>query len=203
MKRKYIFIINFIILMLTFITPLFAEYYYPYTQINPPPPPIDIKKVYTGYESREIIINNTLPIDLSYEPIFIDVEFSYGEAINGSISLKNSEGLPVPFQILNEEFYKGTPYYKTLRLTFLASVAKNELEKFILEYSATNKYVYTYNIKSDLIVKDKNISINIENSFYNIEIQKNSTRGIKWLSIKDIEGNSIIDPIVSFPGVYL
>lgn len=202
MKRTYISLLTIIILTLTYILPFYAEYYYPYTYINPPQPPIDVKKLYTGYKSRIITINNSLPIDLSYEPIFIDLEFSYGEAINGSISLKNVDGLPIPFQILNETFYSATPYYKSLRLAFLANISKNSIEKFIVEYSTTEKDLYIYNFKSDLKVNENNVSINIENSIYNIEIQKNSTRGIRWLSMKSID-NNIIDPIVAFPGIYL
>ncbi|MDW8062529.1 MAG: hypothetical protein RMJ00_07530, partial [Nitrososphaerota archaeon] len=202
MKQNHISLLTIIILTSTFLAPFFAEYYYPYTAINSPPPPIDIKEAYTGYKSREITINNTLPIDLSYEPIFIDVEFSYGEAINGSISLKDSEGLPIPFQILNEEFYNGTSYYKMLHLAFLASVTKNSAEKFILEYSATKKDTYIHDFKSDLIFKAEKLSINVENNFYDVKIQKNSTRGIQWLSMKELK-NNIIDPVVGFPGIYL
>jgi hypothetical protein len=202
MKQIYIQSLIIVILMPTLLASFHAQYYQPYVWINPPPPPIDVGKTYTGYRSRTIIVNNTLPIDLSYEPIFLNVEFSYGEAINGSISLKNSEGLPIPIQILDEKFYGGTPYYKALRLVFLASINNNDAEKFILEYSATKKNLYTYDLKSDLITNRNNISINVENSFYNAKIRRNSTRGIEWLSMKGVD-NNIVDPIASFPGIYL
>ena len=202
MKQIYTSLLITVILMSTFLASFHAQYYQPYVWINPPPPPIDVGKTYMEYKSRSITVNNTLPIDLSYEPIFLDVEFSYGEALNGSISLKNSEGLPIPFQILDEKFYSGTQYYKALRLVFLASITKNNAEKFILEYSATKKNLYTYHLKSDLITNENNISINVENNFYNVKIRRNSTQGIEWLSMKGID-NNIIDPIAGFPGIYL
>ncbi|MEM4872532.1 MAG: hypothetical protein QXY35_03645 [Thermofilaceae archaeon] len=109
-----------------------------------------------GQGVREVRVFNPLPYPRS-EIIRLNLNFLEGEAYNGTLSIWDSSGNPVPLQLVNCTFYPSG-HYKSCSLLFRADLPPlNVTRYFITYYSAPPGY--NVSVHGGLSVRSANLTL--------------------------------------------
>jgi len=107
------------------------------------------KTVFNAWPMKIII---SAPRDIRYvsEPVVFSANFSYGEAALCSLRLLDENGVEVPYQILEAQYYPNTQYYSYAKILILTDVTSSMNRSYILKYSPETTTPPNYTEKSDL-----------------------------------------------------
>jgi len=140
------------------------------------------KTVFNAWPMKIII---SAPRDIKYvsEPVVFSANFSYGEAALGSLRLLDENGVEVPYQILEAQYYPNTQYYSYAKILILTDVTSSMNRSYTLKYSPETTTPPNYAKTSDLIlheIKFKNGTkdLIVENSYLKAVFRINPTLGL-------------------------
>jgi len=141
---------------------------------------------------RWYVVYNPLPFKAS-KLVFLEAEYNYGEAYNGTLRLEDSVGNPIPFEMISEEFYGDSQYYR--RVAVAAPLAVDGFSYMLVRLSAygERRELETvspmFNITARLVEASGDVVV--ENSFYRVVVS-NSSRGLYSLVYKDLGNFSLV-----------
>jgi len=143
------------------------------------------KYVEAESESSPIKVYVETPLKFKYvsEPVVFSANFSYGEAALGSLRLLDENGVEVPYQILEAQYYPNTQYYSYAKILILTDVTSSMNRSYTLKYSPETTTPPNYAKTSDLIlheIKFKNGTkdLIVENSYLKAVFRINPTLGL-------------------------
>ena len=150
---------------------------------------------------RRAIIINQLNLSRLNELVTLNLLFSQGEAYNGSIKVCDSKGMKVPSQVWEADFYKETSFYRSCKVSFLASLGPLENTTYFIHFSYSNTGEAYHLEETGLkVLGDGNRSdITIMNEYYRALIKANSTQAVYQL-YKPLSNESIVWSGWGLPG---
>jgi hypothetical protein len=139
------------------------------------------KTVFNAWPMKIII---SAPRDIKYvsEPVVFSANFSYGEAALGSLRLLDENGVEVPYQILEAQYYPNTQYYSYAKILILTDVTSSMNRSYTLKYSPETTTPPSYTEKSDLRLLRATVGnvtyLIVKNSYIQVVFIENSPLGL-------------------------
>lgn len=109
-----------------------------------------------GQGAREVRVFNPLPYPRS-EIIRLNLSFLEGEAYNGTLSIWDSYGNPVPLQLVNCTFYPSG-HYKSCILLFQADLPPSNATRYFISYYSASPG-YNVSVPGGLSVRSVNVTL--------------------------------------------
>ena len=82
-----------------------------------------------------VTLNEPGSANRTFWPIELDLNFTNGECINNSIRVLDNESVELPSQVWDINYYSGTSYISTAKVTFLANISIGNTKVFQILYS--------------------------------------------------------------------
>lgn len=150
----------------------------------------------TGF--RKVVVLNPLPFEYN-GLIYFDVKFSYGEAYNGTLSVKYEEGQETNYYIFDEKFYGNSCFYSTVRLAVYVRVPPFSYRNLLVEFYSNEmvgKHVGNFIVRRENATGDIVVYTSSVNARFNISVYG----GLYRLILKNVSDESISIYGFNFPG---
>ncbi|RLF21010.1 MAG: hypothetical protein DRZ82_00035 [Thermoprotei archaeon] len=149
-------------------------------------------KVISSLGSRKVIIINPSPFNVTKMAI-VNLTFMPREAYNNTICVYDEEGNPVPFQILNANYFPETHYYKSCNIGILVTLPKWGYRKYVITFSSEPITITPMSTDLRVVILNTTTGLVVENSYYRAEFRNDVPYGIYRLYIKGFSQSIVME----------